>query len=397
MRSCGWSLSNPPANALSRAVIDELQAALEAGPQRPRGARHRHRRDRQGLFGRPRSQGDDGAPQRSRSRPGVLRRNHGRLLGADAVDRHASEAGDRRGRRAGNRRRAATGRQLRPRDRFATAPPSARRASISACSARRRWWRCRATSSRKQAMEMLLTGETIDAATARGFGLVNRVVPPEYLTQIVSKYAQTIASKSSLTLKIGKEAFYRQAEMSLADAYRYASEVMVENMLARDAEEGIGAFLGQARSRMDRRMMEPRVSIITLGVGDLDRAVAFYEAMGLVRSQAITDGVAFFQMGGSILGAVAARRARQGCRRRRCSAGRVRRRRARLQHALRRRGRRGAGRGREGRRPHRQAGGPGLLGRLVRLFRRQRRPSLGGRAQPGIPDRRRRQRSRCRA
>ena len=61
----------------------------------------------------------------------------------------------------------------------------------------------------------------------------------------MSKYAQTIASKSALTLKIGKEAFYRQAEMSLADAYRYASEVMVENMLARDAEEGIGAFLGK--------------------------------------------------------------------------------------------------------------------------------------------------------
>ena len=99
--------------------------------------------------------------------------------------------------------------------------------------------------SRKQAMEMLLTGETIDATTARDFGLVNRVVPPEYLTQIVTKYAQTIASKSPLTLKIGKEAFYRQAEMSLADAYRHASEVMVENMLARDAEEGISAFLGK--------------------------------------------------------------------------------------------------------------------------------------------------------
>jgi enoyl-CoA hydratase/carnithine racemase len=96
---------------------------------------------------------------------------------------------------------------------------------------------------RKQAMEMLLTGETIDAATARGFGLVNRVVPPEYLTQIVGKYAETIASKSPLTLKTGKEAFYRQADMSLAEAYRYASEVMVENMLACDAEEGIGAFL----------------------------------------------------------------------------------------------------------------------------------------------------------
>ena len=75
--------------------------------------------------------------------------------------------------------------------------------------------------SRKQAMEMLLTGETIDASTARDFGLVNRVVPREYLTQIVTKYAQTIASKSPLTLKIGKEAFYQQAEMGLAEAYSY--------------------------------------------------------------------------------------------------------------------------------------------------------------------------------
>ncbi len=97
--------------------------------------------------------------------------------------------------------------------------------------------------SRKHAMEMLLTGERIDAATAREFGLVNRVVPAEYLNQIVAKYAQTIASKSPLTLKIGKEAFYEQAEMGLSEAYDHASRVMVENMMARDAEEGIGAFI----------------------------------------------------------------------------------------------------------------------------------------------------------
>lgn len=95
----------------------------------------------------------------------------------------------------------------------------------------------------KHAMEMLLTGEPIDASTAREFGLVNRVVPPEYLQQIVAKYTQAIVSKSSLTLKIGKEAFYRQAEMNLADAYSYAAKVMVENMLARDAQEGISAFI----------------------------------------------------------------------------------------------------------------------------------------------------------
>ena len=102
-------------------------------------------------------------------------------------------------------------------------------------------------ASRKQAMEMLLTGETIDAATAKDFGLVNRIVPREYLTQIVTKYAQTIASKSPLTVRIGKEAFYAQAEMSLSEAYDHTSRVMVENMLARDAEEGIGAFVGKRK------------------------------------------------------------------------------------------------------------------------------------------------------
>ena len=69
--------------------------------------------------------------------------------------------------------------------------------------------------SRKHAMEMLLTGETIDARSAREFGLVNRVVPPEYLGTVVGKYATTIAGKSAMTVKTGKEAFYRQAEMGL--------------------------------------------------------------------------------------------------------------------------------------------------------------------------------------
>ena len=101
--------------------------------------------------------------------------------------------------------------------------------------------------SRKHAMEMLLTGEAVDAPTAREFGLVNRVVPPEYLDQIVTKYAETLASKSPLTLKTGKEAFYAQAEMDLSSAYEYASQVMVENMMARDAEEGIGAFIDKRR------------------------------------------------------------------------------------------------------------------------------------------------------
>ena len=96
---------------------------------------------------------------------------------------------------------------------------------------------------RKQAMEMLLTGETIDSATAREWGLVNRVVPREYLAQVVNRYAQAIAAKSPLTLKTGKATFYAQAEMPLAQAYEHASRAMVENMLARDAAEGIDAFL----------------------------------------------------------------------------------------------------------------------------------------------------------
>lgn len=101
--------------------------------------------------------------------------------------------------------------------------------------------------SNKHAMEMLLTGEQIDAATAREIGLINRVVPTEYLTQVVGKYARTIIAKSPLTLKIGKEAFYRQAEMGLREAYDYTAQVMVENMLARDAEEGIDAFIAKRR------------------------------------------------------------------------------------------------------------------------------------------------------
>ena len=98
---------------------------------------------------------------------------------------------------------------------------------------------------RKQAMEMLLTGDAIDAGRAREIGLVNRVVPAAALDDAVDALARQIAGKSPLTLAIGKEAFYRQAELDLDSAYAYASEVMTRNMLARDAEEGIDAFLGK--------------------------------------------------------------------------------------------------------------------------------------------------------
>jgi enoyl-CoA hydratase/carnithine racemase len=96
---------------------------------------------------------------------------------------------------------------------------------------------------RKPAMEMLLTGELIDAATAKAIGLVNRVVPASELATATAALARQIAAKSALTLAIGKGAFYRQAELGLAEAYSYATEVMTRNMLARDAAEGIDAFL----------------------------------------------------------------------------------------------------------------------------------------------------------
>lgn len=96
---------------------------------------------------------------------------------------------------------------------------------------------------RKQAMEMLLTGETIDASTAKDFGLVNRIVPKEYLTQVVMKYAAAIASKSQSALRVGKEAFYRQLEMPIDEAYDYAARIMAGNMLTGDAQEGICAVL----------------------------------------------------------------------------------------------------------------------------------------------------------
>jgi enoyl-CoA hydratase/carnithine racemase len=97
--------------------------------------------------------------------------------------------------------------------------------------------------SRKHAMQMLLTGDLISADEAARIGLVNEVVPAGQERAAAIKLAEKIAAKSTAIVKIGKQAFYRQVEMSLADAYDYASQVMVENMMARDAEEGISAFI----------------------------------------------------------------------------------------------------------------------------------------------------------
>ena len=92
-------------------------------------------------------------------------------------------------------------------------------------------------------MEMLLTGDMVPASRAAEIGLINRAVASEALRDDTMAMARKIASKSSMTLATGKRAFYAQREMTLAEAYDYASKVMVENMLARDAEEGIGAFI----------------------------------------------------------------------------------------------------------------------------------------------------------
>jgi enoyl-CoA hydratase/carnithine racemase len=100
---------------------------------------------------------------------------------------------------------------------------------------------------RKAAMKMLLTGDLVPASTAQQLGLVNDIVPAAELETAARTLAGRIAAKSPLTLAIGKEAFYRQAELGLAEAYAYASEVMTRNMLARDAAIGIDAMLNKTR------------------------------------------------------------------------------------------------------------------------------------------------------
>jgi enoyl-CoA hydratase/carnithine racemase len=104
---------------------------------------------------------------------------------------------------------------------------------------------------RKQAMEMLLSGKPVDAATAQAWGLINRAVPADSLDAEVAAMAGLIAAKSPYTVKVGKEAFYRQMEMGLDEAYGYAAEVMTSNLLARDAQEGIDAFLTKRHPRWE--------------------------------------------------------------------------------------------------------------------------------------------------
>jgi enoyl-CoA hydratase/carnithine racemase len=96
---------------------------------------------------------------------------------------------------------------------------------------------------RKRAMEMLLLGEALAADKAAEFGLVNRVVPAARVLAEALALADVIASKPKATVAIGKEAFYRQLEMDVVEAYNYANEIMLKNMMTHDAEEGISAFV----------------------------------------------------------------------------------------------------------------------------------------------------------
>ena len=95
----------------------------------------------------------------------------------------------------------------------------------------------------KHSMEMLLTGDFIDANKAKNIGLINNYFSEDSLVDEIRQMAYKIANKSSQTLKIGKKAFYNQAQMKTDDAYKYASEVMIENMMNQDSDEGISAFL----------------------------------------------------------------------------------------------------------------------------------------------------------
>ena len=101
----------------------------------------------------------------------------------------------------------------------------------------------------KHAMEMLLTGDMINSAKAKEIGLINRNVSDEQVQNETLNLAKKIASKSSVTLAIGKEAFYKQSELDLSAAYNYASQVMADNMLKEDAKEGINAFIQKRKPK----------------------------------------------------------------------------------------------------------------------------------------------------
>ena len=237
------TLNRPAArNSLSEAMIAELHAALNEirddksvralviaanGPAFSAG------HDMKELTAR-RSDADRGRA--------YFAHDHERLQRDDAGDRASAEARD--GRRAGHRhrRRLPARRKLRP---------CGGLGGGGICHARRRHRPVLLDADGGVVAQRAAQAGDGNAAdrraglrhTARDIGLVNRVVPAGQEREAAIALAQKVALKSAYTVKLGKEAFYRQAEMSLADAYRYAAEVMTENMMARDAEEGIGAFI----------------------------------------------------------------------------------------------------------------------------------------------------------
>ena len=99
--------------------------------------------------------------------------------------------------------------------------------------------------AKKHAMEMLLTGDMIDSINAKAIGLINNHVSKDLLMEKTLSIANKIASKSAMTVKMGKQAFYIQSELELSEAYKYTSKIMVENMLKEDAKEGIDAFINK--------------------------------------------------------------------------------------------------------------------------------------------------------
>jgi enoyl-CoA hydratase/carnithine racemase len=105
---------------------------------------------------------------------------------------------------------------------------------------------------RKQAFEMLTTGEFIDTDRALDLGLINRAVPHDDLDEATSQLAETVAAKLGAAVRVGKRAFYDQLEMGLDQAYAHTGQVMVENMLYRDTEEGIAAFLEKRPPQWDQ-------------------------------------------------------------------------------------------------------------------------------------------------
>ncbi|WP_422050208.1 enoyl-CoA hydratase [Shimia sp.] len=105
---------------------------------------------------------------------------------------------------------------------------------------------------RKQAFEMLTTGQFIDATRAETLGLINRVVPQDQLTPATEELAQTVAAKLGVAVKIGKQAFYEQLQMPLSEAYDYTGDVMVQNMLWRETEAGIDAFLNKETPKWEQ-------------------------------------------------------------------------------------------------------------------------------------------------